>query len=90
MDKRYRMLFLGTVQGVGFRAAAKALAHQHRVSGTARNMADGRVEVIAEGNEHVLGDFYCDLKHLFHKNITYSEMHESPATGEFAGFYVEC
>lgn len=39
----------GQVQGVGFRWWTKSRALQLRLRGYAKNLADGRVEVVAEG-----------------------------------------
>ncbi|MDV3221519.1 acylphosphatase [Intrasporangium sp.] len=39
----------GRVQGVGFRWWARARALELGLAGHARNMADGRVEVVAQG-----------------------------------------
>lgn len=39
----------GVVQGVGFRYFAQRTARALAISGSARNLPDGRVEVIAEG-----------------------------------------
>jgi acylphosphatase len=39
----------GHVQGVSFRAGARAQALRLRLHGHARNLRDGRVEVVAEG-----------------------------------------
>jgi acylphosphatase len=49
--KRYRMriFYSGNVQGVGFRYTTKTLATGFEVTGTVRNLPDGRVELIAEG-----------------------------------------
>jgi acylphosphatase len=41
----------GQVQGVGFRWWTRARALELGLSGTATNLADGRVEVVAEGPE---------------------------------------
>ncbi|MCW2599950.1 MAG: acylphosphatase [Frankiales bacterium] len=41
----------GQVQGVGFRWWTRARALELGLSGSATNLADGRVEVVAEGPE---------------------------------------
>ena len=41
----------GQVQGVGFRWWTRARALELGLVGTATNLADGRVEVVAEGSE---------------------------------------
>ena len=49
-----RFLISGRVQGVFFRASARAEAQRLCVSGSARNLADGRVEVVASGSDAAL------------------------------------
>jgi acylphosphatase len=49
-EKQTRRYFVsGTVQGVGFRFFAQREAEKLRVGGYARNLLDGRVEVLAIG-----------------------------------------
>lgn len=43
--------FHGTVQGVGFRRRAAAIAAEHPVGGYVRNLPDGTVEMYVEGDE---------------------------------------
>jgi acylphosphatase len=50
-DVRLTALVKGHVQGVGFRWWTRARALELGLSGTATNLADGRVEVVAEGPE---------------------------------------
>ncbi|HAT1792970.1 TPA: acylphosphatase [Legionella pneumophila] len=57
-----RCYISGRVQGVWFRASAKNLAEQLMISGWARNLADGRVEVFACGKEDKLEEFYTWLQ----------------------------
>ena len=49
--------YSGRVQGVGFRATARQIACGYDVTGTVRNLADGRVELIAEGAKAELKAF---------------------------------
>lgn len=52
--KRLHALVSGKVQGVGFRYFTQKQANTLSLVGIARNLADGRVEVIAEGDEQSL------------------------------------
>lgn len=57
---RYRVS--GRVQGVGYRYFVLRAAEALGVSGYAKNLADGSVEVLAEGGEKVLADFEARLR----------------------------
>jgi acylphosphatase len=45
----------GQVQGVGFRRFVQRKARDLGLAGYAANLPDGRVEVVAEGDEAVMG-----------------------------------
>jgi acylphosphatase len=47
--QRVTVYYSGMVQGVGFRYSVKSEVNGFEVTGTVRNLADGRVELIAEG-----------------------------------------
>jgi len=49
------MFVRGQVQGVGFRWWTRARALELGLVGHARNTADGRVEVVAQGSEEAVG-----------------------------------
>lgn len=49
-----RFLIGGAVQGVCFRAGTRAQAFRLGVNGSARNLDDGRVEVLAQGDAAAL------------------------------------
>jgi len=49
--KASKVYYEGHVQGVGFRWTVHDLAKGYEVTGTVRNLADGRVELVAAGPE---------------------------------------
>jgi acylphosphatase len=57
-----RFYVSGTVQGVGFRFFVERAARRLNISGYAKNLFDGRVEVYAIGSEPQLKALKSDLK----------------------------
>ena len=55
--RRLEIFYAGRVQGVGFRYTVKTVAAGFEVAGTIRNLADGRVELVAEGLRAELEEF---------------------------------
>ena len=49
-QQRVRLLVSGNVQGVFFRQALKVIAKKNNISGWVRNLKDGRVEAVLEGD----------------------------------------
>jgi acylphosphatase len=47
---------------VGFRAFLESRAPSYGVTGFVRNLPDGRVEVVAEGDRELLEQFLSDLR----------------------------
>jgi acylphosphatase len=47
--RRLQIFYSGHVQGVGFRYTVKTVSAGFDVMGTVRNLPDGRVELVAEG-----------------------------------------
>lgn len=45
------VFFSGRVQGVGFRYSVRQVAKGYEVTGYVRNLADGRVELVAQGTD---------------------------------------
>ena len=57
-----RYFVSGRVQGVGFRFYTQREADRIGVSGFVRNLADGRVEVVASGSEEQLAQLRAALE----------------------------
>lgn len=51
MIRSLQSIVTGTVQGVAFRAWVQGQAQSLGVTGWARNLADGAVEILAQGDE---------------------------------------
>lgn len=57
MIQARRFLVSGRVQGVGYRFFAREAAALEGLQGRARNMSDGRVEVLVEGDSEAIARF---------------------------------
>ena len=89
MKKSLQVYYSGSVQGVGFRWAAHSIANRLMLSGWVKNLSDGRVEVMAEGEESSLKDLLNEIREKmnythFHESISWSE-----ASHEFHGFDIK-
>ena len=62
MRKTMQVFYEGRVQGVGFRYTARRVAAGFDVSGYVRNLADGRVELLASGDPAEVDDFLAALR----------------------------
>jgi acylphosphatase len=85
---RQTVFYTGRVQGVGFRFTTSHIARGFQVTGSVRNLADGRVELIAEGDRQEVKKFLAALAENMAANIKNIESHEGAATGEFSGFNI--
>ena len=87
--KRLHVLYSGRVQGVGFRYTAKRVATGFEVTGIVRNLADGRVELIAEGLKDELEGFQQAIREsglgslIARENASWHE-----AKNDFRGFEI--
>ncbi len=78
----------GKVQKSGYRARVVQMANALRLSGAVENLADGRVKIIAEGDEDKLRWFEeaIDIKNTLIQ-VSSIEKEYSDPTGDFAKFY---
>lgn len=64
-------IFVGRVQGVGFRYTTERLANDLGITGTVKNLPDGSVEMIAQGDQKMLQKLIDMLvNEAFPKKIT--------------------
>lgn len=56
-----KFIISGLVQGVGFRFFTQRVSARHQVVGYVKNLEDGRVEALAEGDEASVLEFQKEL-----------------------------
>jgi acylphosphatase len=86
--RRLTAYISGKIQKVGYRARVVDMARLLGLKGTIQNLEDGRVKVIAEGEENDLERFFkaIDIKNtVIHVSSISKEY--SDATGDFESFY---
>ena len=91
MKQRLHLYISGYVQGVGFRWHAERVARHinNGLTGFVRNLDDGRVEVVVEGDKALLIQFTKDLKEgTLGRNIDRVETVDEPYTGKFSDFSI--
>jgi acylphosphatase len=89
MNVRCNVYFSGRVQGVGFRFTAVEIADRFPgIGGFVRNLADGRVEIVAEGPEEQVGAFVAAVEDAMGPYIRGVDKKQLPATGEFSDFTI--
>ena len=87
--KRLHVFYAGRVQGVGFRATAEEVASHLGITGWVKNLHDGRVEVVVEGEEEPLLRFLEEIRTGPMRNFIQTvEVGWSEATGEFDDFSI--
>jgi acylphosphatase len=81
--------YAGRVQGVGFRYTARSVAMGFEVAGMVRNLPDGRVELVAEGERAELEAFRRAVQDSEVGGfIRTEEVSWAPATAGFRGFQI--
>ena len=84
-----QVFYSGSVQGVGFRYSVKSTAAGFEVTGTVRNLPDGRVELIAEGAKPELESFREAIRDSGLDHFIASEQVAwAEAQNEFRGFEI--
>lgn len=90
MVKTYEILVSGIVQGIGYRTFAVRVANKMKIRGSVKNLADGRVRVIAQGKEENINA----LIELLKTGPTFAsvkdvDLHEKGNVETFKDFHIE-
>jgi acylphosphatase len=86
---RLTIYYSGRVQGVGFRYTTKTVATGYDLTGLVRNLADGRVELVAEGERMELEAFRRAIQDSeVGAFVRHEEVSWSAASGEFRRYEI--
>ena len=85
-----RFVMSGRVTGVGFRYFTQDVAQREGLTGVVRNLSDGRVEAVAEGDAESLRRFEAALRRgPSRARVEHVEIDALPVAGNFLGFSID-
>jgi len=82
------VIFVGRVQGVGFRYTAHRMANRHQLTGFVRNLPDGTVEMLAQGPVHDIDDCIQGIKEYFSDYLREMKIQEIPPDPKYKDFKI--
>ncbi|MEN6379529.1 MAG: acylphosphatase [Methanofastidiosum sp.] len=87
--KRARIFVSGDVQGVFYRANAQIEAQRLKLTGYVRNLLDGRVEAVIEGEDICINKMieWCEVGPKYAR-VDKVEVVNEQYKGEFKDFYI--
>ncbi len=87
--KATQVFYEGRVQGVGFRYTTRRIASGYDVSGSVRNLPDGRVELQVRGDREEIGAFLQEIREsALAGHITAEHTAEIEVSAPFKGFQI--
>jgi acylphosphatase len=88
VQQQREIFYSGRVQGVGFRYTVRSLAGKFAVTGFVRNLPDGRVQLVVEGELREIEALLDDIRQEMSYYIL--DVHETtrPASGQFPAFEI--
>ncbi len=81
--------YRGDVQGVGFRATAAWIARRHpAIRGWVRNLADGQVELLADGPNQAVAAYLSDVRDRMAPHIEAEDITDRESDDAIVGFRI--
>jgi acylphosphatase len=82
------IIFTGRVQGVGFRFTTLDVANRYQLTGFVRNLADGTVEMVAQGTDGNIKNCIQDIKERYGDYATDTKIEEIPFDPQYKNFKI--
>ena len=86
--ERREVYYSGRVQGVGFRWTAHQVAQGFAVTGFVKNLDDGRVHLLAEGEAAEVDRLLAGIQARMGGYIRQTTVSSAPATGQYPTFEI--
>lgn len=89
LKEEMRAIIAGQVQGVGFRAITKRMAARIGLTGYAKNLSNGSVEICAQGTRMQCEELIAQLKaHFGQGSIRHIDLSYSPIQKPYLEFFI--
>ena len=82
------IIFIGRVQGVGFRFTAHNIARRCGLTGFVRNLLDGTVEMVVQGAPDDIDDCIRGIKETYQGAATETKIEEIPLNAQYTDFKI--
>jgi acylphosphatase len=82
------IIFIGRVQGVGFRFTVFNIANRYQLTGLVRNLTGGSVEMIAQGFSEDIDDCIQDIFESFAGHISQTKIEDIPSNPQYTDFKI--
>ena len=82
------IIFIGQVQGVGFRFTALDVANRYQLTGLVRNLPNGFVEMIAQGPSDDIDNCVRDIEESFSSYIKETKIEEVAFDPQYKDFKI--
>ncbi len=82
------IIFIGQVQGIGFRFTAFRIANGYKLSGFVRNSPNGTVEMLAQGSSDDIVNCIRDIEDAFSGYIRETKIEEVTFDPQYTDFKI--
>jgi acylphosphatase len=87
-DVAKHVIFLGRVQGVGFRYTARRIAARYELTGFVRNLPNGTVEMLVQGSIEDVANCLRDIDEAFAGYIRDTQTENVPPNARYSTFQI--
>ena len=82
------IIFIGQVQGVGFRFTAFRIANRYKLTGFVRNAPEGTVEMLTQGSSDDIANCIRDIEESFSGYIRETKIEEVTLNPQYKDFKI--